>query len=80
MKCREYKAYMSDCLKCDLKTNIPCGKTFDYETPQKYVYVKRTDHMQVSWNECPTCSNSIGFHPLNKEFKCSKCNQKILWE
>lgn len=80
MKCREYKAYSVLCQQCDLKTNIPCSKEFNYDKPTKYINVKRNDMMSCSWNECPTCGNSIGYYPKDKEFRCSKCNQRILWE
>ncbi|WP_423243353.1 hypothetical protein [Clostridium rectalis] len=36
--------------------------------------------MRTSWNECPTCGNSIGYYPKDNEFRCSKCNQRILWK
>lgn len=80
MKCREYKTYSVLCQLCDIKSNIQCSKKFDFNTPKKYVRVERKDHMKVSWNECPTCGNSIGYYPENKDFKCSKCNQEILWK
>lgn len=80
MKCRDYKAFKHDCLKCDLKTNMPCGKSFDYNIPKKYINVERTDHIRTSWNECPTCGKSIGYYPNDNEFRCPKCNQKILWK
>ena len=80
MKCREYEAYSVLCQKCDLKEDIPCSKKFDFNIPKKYIRVERTDHMRVSWNECPTCGNSIGYQPKDNEFRCPKCNQKISWE
>ena len=80
MKCREYKAYSVLCQACDITENIPCCKKFDINKPQKFVRVERNDHMKVSWNECPTCGNSVGYHPKEKDYKCSKCNQRILWD
>ena len=80
MKCREYKIYSVLCQDCDIKSKISCAKKFDFDTPKKYIRVERTDHIHCSWNECPTCGNSIGLYPKDNEFRCPKCNQRILWK
>lgn len=80
MKCREYKSYSVLCQQCDIKSEISCNKKIDLNKPLKYIRVERVDHMRVSWNECPTCGNSIGYSPKDKDFRCPKCNQAILWE
>lgn len=80
MKCRDYKTYSVLCLKCDFPKNIECSKEINLDEPLKYIQVKRNDHYQFSWNECPTCGNSIGYNPLDTNFRCSKCSQKISWK
>lgn len=80
MKCREYNSYSVLCLQCDIQEKIPCCKTFEFDMPMKYVNVERTDHMAVSWNECPICGKSIGYHPKDEDFRCPKCTQRILWK
>lgn len=80
MKCREYNVYSVLCQGCDITDNIKCCKKFDLDTPVKYIRVERKDNIRTSWNECPICGNSIGYHPKNNEFRCSECNQRISWE
>ena len=80
MKCREYETYNVLCQQCDIQNKVSCCKKFDFDKPKKYIGVERRDHMNVSWNECPTCGNSIGYQPKDIEFRCGKCNQRILWE
>lgn len=80
MKCREYDKFSVLCQQCDIKHKISCSKKFDYDEPTKYVQVERKNMMSCSWNECPTCGNSIGYKPKDTEFRCPKCNQKILWK
>lgn len=79
LKCAEYKAYNSNCLNCDIKVNIKCNKEFDFNKPLKYVVIERHDMMNCSWNECPTCRQTLGYFPKIKDYKCPKCGQKILW-
>ena len=49
------------------------------DTPLKFKRVQREDMTSFSWNECPTCKNSIGYHPKDKNFRCNKCGQRIDW-
>lgn len=79
LKCSEYKSYSILCLSCDIKSDIKCSKEFDFDKPLKYKVAERNDMMNCSWNECPTCKQSIGYHPKVEDFRCPKCNQKILW-
>ncbi len=69
MKCGEYRAHSELCQSCDIKTNVKCDKKFDFDTPRKFILVKRKDHISTSWNECPTCGNSTGFIPKEKDGK-----------
>lgn len=80
MKCRDYKEYSVLCLNCEFPLNVKCCKEFDFETPKKYVIVKRNDMTKFTWNECPTCGTSIGYHPKDTDFRCVKCGQRILWD
>lgn len=52
----------------------------DKNLPAKFMRVERTDHMNVSWNECPNCRKSIGYWPKEEDFRCPKCEQRILWK
>lgn len=80
MKCKEYMMYSVLCQSCDIRNDIKCCKKFDFNTPLEFVKVKRTDMgANFSWNECPTCGKSIGYHPIDNEFRCPKCEQRILW-
>lgn len=80
VKCRDYNACNRSCENCDILTNKGCDKEFDFETPKKFVPVERRDHFSTSWNECPTCRNSIGFRPEIKDFRCDRCGQRISWK
>jgi len=80
VKCREHHACKSACLKCDINSNIGCDKVFELDKPTKFIEVKREDHMNTSWNECPTCGISVGYRPKEKGFRCTKCNQLIAWK
>lgn len=80
MKCREYETFSVLCQKCDILNNIGCSKSFNYNSPQKYIIVRRRDHLHMSWNECPTCGSVIGHPRKDIEFRCRKCGQKILCE
>ena len=79
LKCSEYKAYNIHCSSCDIKNNIKCDKKFNFDKPLKYKNINRNDMMKCSWNECPTCRQSIGYHPTIEDFKCPRCGQRILW-
>lgn len=79
LKCSEYKEYNVLCLSCDIKGEIKCCKEIDFEKPLKYKLVERKDSLNCSWNECPTCGQSIGYQPKATDFRCPKCSQKILW-
>lgn len=50
------------------------------DIPKKYISVKRRDSMHFSWNECPSCNKSIGYHPEVTDYRCERCNQRILWK
>lgn len=80
IKCREYNACRNSCLECDLLFNKKCDKEFELDTPKKFVRIERKDHINVSWNECPTCRCSIGYRPDLKDYKCKRCGQRILWK
>lgn len=54
IKCREYNACNNYCLECDLMHGIKCNKTFDFETPKKFIRVDRRDCCNIGWNECPS--------------------------
>lgn len=79
VKCKKYNSCSTLCLACDIVSNQQCAIRFDFDTPKKYAPVQRRDHFNVGWNECPTCGNSIGYHPEVKDFRCSRCRQRILW-
>lgn len=79
LKCSDYEAYSVLCLSCDIKSDIKCCKEFDFDKPLKYKTIKRNDMASFSWNECPTCRQTIGYYPKNHNFRCSKCSQRILW-
>lgn len=80
MKCKDYNEYSVLCLSCAFPADIKCSKEFDFETPLKYIEVQSRDSAKFSFNECPTCRKSIGYHPLDKDYRCSFCNQRISWE
>ena len=48
--------------------------------PTKFIRIERNDHFKTSWNECPNCKTSIGYHPDKKDFRCPKCGQRISWK
>ena len=78
IKCREYNACKKSCLECDLILNKKCNKKFDFDAPKKFVRIERRD-CNISWNECPTCGYPIGYRPTLTDFRCKRCNQRILW-
>ena len=55
-----------------------CNKKFDFDAPKKFVRIERRD-CNISWNECPTCGYPIGYRPTLTDFRCKRCNQRILW-
>lgn len=79
IKCSGYDRFSAMCLACDIKSNIICCKEFDFDKPLKYVTVKRNDMVNCSWNECPTCTKTIGYFPKEENFRCPRCNQRISW-
>ena len=80
MKCRDYKVFWSTCDNCDIRIKALCRKVINFEIPEKFIVVERKDHLKTSWNECPTCGNSVGYRPDEKNFRCPKCTQRILWK
>lgn len=80
MRCIDYNAFSCLCSGCDFPNNIKCCKEVDFNKPLKYKIVESKDMMNCSFNICPTCGESIGYHPENDTFRCPKCTQKILWK
>ncbi len=79
MICRKAQRFSGLCMQCDIYNNIKCGLEFDFDKPEKWIRVERADCMNISWNECPTCGESIGFRPKEENFRCPKCSQRIKW-
>lgn len=79
IKCKDFNACNRACRDCDVVSNRGCEKEFNFEIPKKFVRIERTDHVSVSWNECPVCRNHVGFRPDVKDYRCVKCGQRIAW-
>lgn len=79
VKCRDYDARRKSCRDCDITSSKQCDREIDLDTPKKFVYVERRDTSNTSWNVCPTCGNSISYRPEVKDFRCSRCGQRIVW-